>query len=815
MRSTLRLISVLLCLVLLWTGVAAAGPTADTSAQSLGETASTVPEEPLETVPVEPLETEALEPLETAAPEPLETAAPEPLETSPAEPLETAAAETEAAEPFDLAEPASEPAEPSDSSEPPLTEMTDEQIIAKFHLTTRWSRQALIFAVRNGILVGVSDDDLAPKSNTTHAQLAAMLMRILKPEKLADLSDYCDVRSGSWYYKDMQKAVALGLFPIVPGSKYLYPYIAVTREEVFVVLARMFGVHSDSRQAIYSFPDWADVSEWAATDLSAMIEAGYVSGSDGKLLPQESITREQLAQVLFEMLTKIGTSLDTTDFTGRMALASDTVPANTTIHGDLLLSANTYSIDLDHLTVTGRLIIQGNGLIHLYLTGCNIGELVIARDSEVHSDTSLPHITNFKTLRLFADAETIDNYGLLVLFEPHTVNTVNVMNQGRVSVGENALIQNLNILGDDVFINGKGTVQNLTVRGENLLNHVAVVQNTVNDPYNTAEDVTVTRLDNGVATVASPTVNLGLKLANMPEGWSECLVRWFVDGKEVQRDDRLLLQEGSVVSLSHNFKSFLDGNHDKVRFTVYFTCRGKGVLLYLGYVNVADAIRVMADGIRTQNVQGKLRYTSSLYSNMYLSGYIKDYSAGTQVTILQSREASYTKVRTPDGKVGWMKYANVAVIGDKYYITTDYPTPVKEYFVNKVKNWGSKTGYLIWVSLYTQRINIFQGSKGNWKLVRTGPIASGKNYCPTPVEDVEILYKTKQWSYAHYYCHHVSVFDEARGFHSRPTRYASDGGGIYDYAIGYPASSGCVRLMDADCIYIYDTCPTTTGVHIY
>ena len=119
---------------------------------------------------------------------------------------------------------------------------------------------------------------------------------------------------------------------------------------------------------------------------------------------------------------------------------------------------------------------------------------------------------------------------------------------------------------------------------------------------------------------------------------------------------------------------------------------------------------------------------------------------------------------------------------------------------------------MIWVSLYTQRINIFKGSKGKWKLVRSGPIASGRNDCPTPVEDKTILYKTPQWNYPEYYCHHVSVFDEARGFHSRPTAY---NGSVYYAAIGYPASNGCVRLMDEDCIFIYNNCAVGTAVHIY
>ena len=68
-------------------------------------------------------------------------------------------------------------------------------------------------------------------------------------------------------------------------------------------------------------------------------------------------------------------------------------------------------------------------------------------------------------------------------------------------------------------------------------------------------------------------------------------------------------------------------------------------------------------------------------NNLSLNTPIGSYAAGTQVTVLQSRSSSVTKIRMPDGKVGWTNFKNVAIIPANYYTTTDYPVAVKEYYV--------------------------------------------------------------------------------------------------------------------------------------
>ena len=292
MRKSLRIISLLLCLVLLSGLVFATEPTALPEPET--DTAAGLPDSG--TSPA--AEAEGGEPVyaltETGA---SANEATEPV-TEPTEPVTEPV--TEPTEPVtEPTEPVTEPTEPPAPPEPqpPIPpepkvkvpkagasatlKLTDKKIIAQYSIEDNWARKALVYAVRNRILAGRTDTDLAPLANTTHAEMAAILMRILNTKKAASLSSFTDVPKSAWYYKTMQKAVSLGIWPIAnAGATKLTPNQAITREEAFVAIARAFGVHGTDKQGIYKFSDWRNVSAWAVTDLAAMANLGFISGAD-------------------------------------------------------------------------------------------------------------------------------------------------------------------------------------------------------------------------------------------------------------------------------------------------------------------------------------------------------------------------------------------------------------------------------------------------------------------------------------------------------------------------------------------------------
>lgn len=87
----------------------------------------------------------------------------------------------------------------------------------------------------------------------------------------------------SWYAGEIAKAVAMKSF--AGSGALMRPQDPVTRQEAFTVLAKVFKLEDGKADSLDAFKDAADVSSWAIGKLSALYEAGYISGSNGQLKP--------------------------------------------------------------------------------------------------------------------------------------------------------------------------------------------------------------------------------------------------------------------------------------------------------------------------------------------------------------------------------------------------------------------------------------------------------------------------------------------------------------------------------------------------
>jgi len=92
------------------------------------------------------------------------------------------------------------------------------------------------------------------------------------------------------------------------GSSF-YPTQPLSRQQAAVFLARAmrasgWSLTAGSRSDLSGFSDNAAVSDYAAADLAAMVRLGvFQGGSNGKLNPQSSLTRAQMAVILCRAIT--------------------------------------------------------------------------------------------------------------------------------------------------------------------------------------------------------------------------------------------------------------------------------------------------------------------------------------------------------------------------------------------------------------------------------------------------------------------------------------------------------------------------------
>ena len=81
-------------------------------------------------------------------------------------------------------------------------------------------------------------------------------------------------------------------------------------------------------------------------------------------------------------------------------------------------------------------------------------------------------------------------------------------------------------------------------------------------------------------------------------------------------------------------------------------------------------------------------------------------------------------------------------------------------------------------------MNIFQGSQGNWELIRSSPCSTGTNLTPTVTGVFSVIYKTYRWRFSdvidgqyiddYYRVYHITGFWGGQAFHSRPYKSSDE-----------------------------------------
>ena len=108
-----------------------------------------------------------------------------------------------------------------------------------------------------------------------------------------------DVPLDAWYYKPVDYAYTHGLFSGTSATEFS-PSVAMTRGMFVTVLYRLYGAQSFDTIGISGFPDVADPSMYYYAPVMWAAANGIVLGSDdGKFNPNSSVTREQMATIMY------------------------------------------------------------------------------------------------------------------------------------------------------------------------------------------------------------------------------------------------------------------------------------------------------------------------------------------------------------------------------------------------------------------------------------------------------------------------------------------------------------------------------------
>ncbi|MBN2827161.1 MAG: InlB B-repeat-containing protein [Tissierellales bacterium] len=263
-----------------------------------------------------------------------------------------------------------------------------------------WSYNALSTAVQNGI-IKMDKGRVRPYDELNRAEMITMILRALGIDNtdenlssyMCDISSFEDVSESDWYYNEMSIAYKLKLIKGT-GETTLSPKAVTTREQAFTVLARVLELRDTSMDitSLDAFVDTSDISNWALHPIAMLVRNGYVSGYNGYLNPNEIMTRQEFAQILFNLFENCyvkdaniaqlmsGKIVDSNVIiTGRDLTLSDVEITGDLIIGDGVGNSN---VTLENVHVGGRLIIRGGGENGIHLNNSSFNSVIVRKLSE-------------------------------------------------------------------------------------------------------------------------------------------------------------------------------------------------------------------------------------------------------------------------------------------------------------------------------------------------------------------------------------------------------------------------------------------------
>lgn len=171
-----------------------------------------------------------------------------------------------------------------------------------------WFSKAVGFIAARGITTGTGDGLFSPEATLTRGQFIVMLMRAYGIAPDNNSSDNFADAGNDYYTPYLAAAKKLGITKGIGDNKYA-PNAQISRQDLFTLLYRTLEIIGElpsgsSGKTLKDFSDASSISDYALPAMTSFVSSGIISGAGGKLNPSGISTRAEMAQVLYNLLSK-------------------------------------------------------------------------------------------------------------------------------------------------------------------------------------------------------------------------------------------------------------------------------------------------------------------------------------------------------------------------------------------------------------------------------------------------------------------------------------------------------------------------------
>ncbi len=728
-------------------------------------------------------------------------------------------------------------------------------------VTGHWAEETLRRAFDDGLITGLDDKTLSPDSPITTAQMITILCRVLGATETADISKL-GISSELWYADAAAKALRLGLISADTGNLDS----PMLRQDALAMMAKAFCLvpAEPDFTVLSSFSDSAGLSPKNRGALAALVSKKLVGGFDGALNVNGSISRAEFFTVLYRIAANYISSYTLTAGTQGGSVIKGSGALNYISTGNIWFDCAASAVTLSAVKAD-TLTLRSHSLSYFNLdNGSDFAALVVAVGS---GNINLAGTYGYKVGRLQLESCTSAAVGSSVGSVEITGNGMSVSVSGnhdylvisgsgnKITLSPGASFSKLKITGDNnqvqsssetysigvsclkLELSGKGNTLNLSSSSDNPAEiSVGGTENKLTASLRSISSLDVSGTKSGVE------ISSLKDLSNFSVSGSENKIKAssaLAFSLDVSGSLNVIAakSEGDLSSVtatgSSNWISLLCTNVGSVSlFGKYNTVtkQGDGLLaslaipgtnnafvLYVGNELSSAELRGANNTLTVNGTAGSI-VVNGFKTTLDGSGSVKNLSLNASGCSIKLAAEAITDNSATGEKDRVLALVTLGYVGNytlEWAQTHDYESYEKETWVN-AKGYASDTGYLIWVNLSMQRVNIFTGSKGNWTLSYSCIVGTGAPGRGTPVGTWKTTYKAWEgWTTSTYTVRPVVGFKNNTGyaFHSRLFRPGTKT--LSDPSIGFPVSHGCVRMYDDDILYIYNNIPTGTTVVVY
>ena len=172
-----------------------------------------------------------------------------------------------------------------------------------------WYVDAIDYVVTKGLFNGITDTTFEPDSAMDRAMLVTVMYRLAGSPAVTGTHSFTDVPADAYYKTALLWAVQNKVVNGITDTTF-GPTLPVTREQVAAILYRYAkangaDVSIGEETNILSYDDAFEISEYAIPAFQWACGSGILQGDNNKLMPKNNATRAQIAAIMMRSAGKL------------------------------------------------------------------------------------------------------------------------------------------------------------------------------------------------------------------------------------------------------------------------------------------------------------------------------------------------------------------------------------------------------------------------------------------------------------------------------------------------------------------------------